>query len=111
MRVRAAITITVVVLAALLGACKQGAGDVCQINDDCESPLLCNASTGECQRPGAGNEADAAPLADAAIPPDASPEDAAVDAAPDAAAPDAAAPDAAPDAGDPDADTGISELP
>ena len=31
-------------------ACKQGEGDICQINDDCEDGLICNAATGRCQR-------------------------------------------------------------
>jgi hypothetical protein len=104
MRVRA--TLCILALAALLGACEQGAGDVCQVNSDCESPLLCNASTGQCQRPGTGGVADAAAPGDAAIPidadilPDAPPPDAAP---PDAAAPDAGEPDAAVDAAPPDA--------
>ncbi|HWM84432.1 MAG TPA: hypothetical protein VNO33_01315 [Kofleriaceae bacterium] len=93
MRVRA--TICALALAAL-GACKQGAGDACQITDDCESPLQCNASTGQCQR-GSEETADAAPLADAALPPDAGEIDAAPDAGPPDAGPDAG-PDAAPDA-------------
>ena len=107
MRVRAIVTTCALVLAALVGACKQGAGDVCQVNADCESPLVCNASTHECQGAGAGEVVDASAPPDAAIPPDASPADAAV---PDADVPDAAPPDAAPDAGDPDAATATSEL-
>lgn len=85
-------------LAALCGACEQGSGDYCQVNADCEPPLLCNAGTQQCQRTETGGQADAAPIPDAAIPPDAAPPDAAPDAAPDAGEPDAAA-----DAGEPDA--------
>lgn len=96
MKVRA--TLSVFALAALLGACEQGAGDVCQRNSDCESPLVCNAGTGQCQRAGTDGVADASAPADAAIPVDANIlADAAI---PDAAIPDAAPPDAAP----PDAD-------
>ena len=29
-------------------ACKQGKGDRCQTNNDCPSPLVCNASTSKC---------------------------------------------------------------
>ncbi len=63
-------------------ACKQGDGEVCQINSDCSSNS-CNAATGKCQTPGA-RVPDAAPIVDASA------ADAPVDAAPDAA-PDAAA--------------------
>ncbi len=64
-----------------LGACKQGEGDVCQINDDCESGLNCNAGTGRCQQPGA-NVIDAGTPEPDAAPPDAGAPDAMVDAAP-----------------------------
>jgi hypothetical protein len=71
-----------------LAACKQGRGDVCQIDDDCEAPLTCNAGTQRCQAAGS-DSVDAAQPADAALPPDATP--AVIDAAPiDAAPPDAA---------------------
>lgn len=75
-----------------VAACKQGEGERCQIDDDCESGLVCNRVSGstnmECRRP-----ADTLP--------DAGPEPAA-DAAP--GAPDATPPDAGtPDAGTPDA--------
>jgi hypothetical protein len=90
MRVRAIIRAALVSLAlvALPGACKQDANDVCQIDDDCEPPLQCNAGTMRCQRAGSDNDADAAPPADAAIAPDAAP--------PDAAPPEDAEPAAAP---------------
>jgi hypothetical protein len=71
-------------LAAAIWSCKQGEGEVCQIDDDCESGLQCNAGTMRCQVPGA-DHADAAPQADAG--PD------------DAGTPDAAPPDAGFDAG------------
>ncbi len=51
-------------VAALLG-CKQGEGQVCQIDSDCEEDLECNAGTRRCQQPGTGSTADAAPLPDA----------------------------------------------
>lgn len=80
-----------VLIATLVTAysCKQGEGDVCQINDDCEDGLSCNAGTGRCQLPGAS-------VPDAAPPqPDADVADAGIDAdVPDADIPDADLPDA-----------------
>lgn len=70
-------------LAVTFASCKQGEGEVCQIDDDCESGLECNAGTMRCQNPGA-DRADAAPQADAG-PPDAGTPDAGVDAGFDAA--------------------------
>jgi len=84
------------VLATALGACSQSEGGVCQVDDDCDPPLRCNASTQVCQPPGSENGDDAGPPADAALPPDTGP----VDAPPppiDAAEPDAAEPDAMPE--------------
>ena len=69
-------------LAVTLAACKQGEGEVCQIDDDCESGLECNAGTMRCQSPGA-DRADAAPPADAGAP-DAREADAGLDAGIDA---------------------------
>jgi len=63
-------------------SCKQGEGEICQINSDCSSGLVCNAATGKCQEVG-GPTIDAAPI-DAALP-DATPPDATPDASPDAA--------------------------
>ena len=66
-------------------SCKQGEGEVCQIDDDCETGLQCNAGTMRCQVPGS-DHADAAPQVDAGPPdagsPDAMPSDAGFDAAP-----------------------------
>ena len=95
-----------VVLALMLavGACKQGEGDRCQINDDCETGLVCNASEGVCQKP--GGSADAG-VADAEVAVDSSP---AADALSDATVTDAAVTDAAvTDAGVTDA--GVSDAP
>lgn len=74
--------------ALVLAGCKQGEGERCQVDDDCESPLVCNTSTDTCQTSPGGPTVDAAidaPLdaeidggADAAI-------DAALDASIDAA--------------------------
>lgn len=88
---------------ALLSACKQGEGEVCQIDDDCEDGLECNQQTAECQRIGGGEVFDAAVFPDAPPLPDAGPTPDA-DTTPDATptpdadtTPDATpAPDAAP---------------
>lgn len=70
------------VLAGAVSGCKQKEGEICQIDNDCESGLVCNAATGRCQPPGqqgvdAGPGQDGGP-ADAAV--DAPPADAGVDA-------------------------------
>ncbi|HEY8146309.1 MAG TPA: hypothetical protein VIG06_26690 [Kofleriaceae bacterium] len=71
-------------LVVSLASCKQGEGEVCQIDDDCETGLECNAGTMRCQSPGA-DRADASPRVDAG-PPDAGVDagvpDAGFDAAP-----------------------------
>ena len=66
-----------VALSVSLSACKQGVGEVCQINDDCEDGLVCNPGTEKCQEPG-GTSIDAS-LIDAAPLPDANTTDAAGD--------------------------------
>jgi hypothetical protein len=79
--------------AALVGGCKQSEGDVCQIDDDCKSGLVCNPGTMRCQQPGASvpdamvSTIDAGPTIDSAPAPDA-------DTTADAAAADAGAADA-----------------
>lgn len=75
-------------LALSVSACKQGEGENCQIDDDCQSGLECNAGTKQCQKPGAAfadaapNQVDAAPI-DAGFdagPADAGPPDGGIDA-------------------------------
>lgn len=73
----------------LLAACKQGEGERCQVNDDCEDGLNCSVATQTCEERASVTEIDATV-------PDAEPADAAIDAMPPDAPPDA--PDAAPDA-------------
>jgi hypothetical protein len=71
-------------LAVSFASCKQGEGEVCQIDDDCETGLECNAGTMRCQSPGA-DRADASPRVDAGPPDagvDAGEPDAGFDAAP-----------------------------
>lgn len=87
MRFRIRAFLVCLLLAVWFVACKQGEGEVCQIDDDCETGLECNAGTMRCQSPGA-DRADASPRADAG------PEDAGT---PDAAVFDAAVFDAPPE--------------
>ena len=73
--------LTLVLLAAtgVLAACKQGEGDRCQVQGDCEDGLVCNRSTNSCQEVAGGFDGQIAP--DAAV--DGGPPiDAAVDAVP-----------------------------
>ena len=64
------IVFVVAAAAAAFVACKQGKGDRCQINADCQDGLLCSAATGLCVGSGTMNEIDAsvpdAPKVDAA---------------------------------------------
>lgn len=94
---RAAMTAALAALFVLGGgaACKQGEGEVCQIDDDCEDGLECNAGTMRCQRPGGGGD-----IVDAAPRPDSMGDDEVDADVPDADVPDADVPDA-----DVDADT------
>ena len=70
----------------LVPACKQGSGERCQIDDDCESGLECSKSEGVC-RPTAGGipAVDAAPAVDARSVDARSVDASAVDSAPAAA--------------------------
>lgn len=56
--------------------CKQGEGERCQVNEDCEEGLVCNQATEQCALPGGGG-------IDATVP-DGPTVDAAPDAPPDA---------------------------
>jgi hypothetical protein len=91
----------VFVAAALVGAagCKQGVGDRCQVNDDCESPLMCSAAhvcfNGQTVLPDANVPSDARIDAGGGLFPDARPSDAGTPDAPPASPPDAPVPDAA----------------
>jgi hypothetical protein len=78
-------------LALAATACQQGEGQRCQINDDCESGLICT-NQGVCGTSNTGN-ADAGPTPDARPLADAAAADATV-VTPDAALADATLPDA-----------------
>ncbi|HTE53570.1 MAG TPA: hypothetical protein VK698_22095 [Kofleriaceae bacterium] len=69
---RARVLLFALALASLVSACKQDSGDYCQVDDDCQLPLRCNAGTNTCQR-GSGGVVDAGAPADARLPPDAAP--------------------------------------
>jgi hypothetical protein len=74
-RVLIASTLALVASIGLFAACKQGQGERCQVDDDCESSLVCNKAKNTCQSSG-GFDLDADVI-------DAAPADAEVD-APDA---------------------------
>jgi hypothetical protein len=44
-----------VVCLTALTACKQGLGDVCQIDGDCEDGLICNSGNNLCEQSGGGD--------------------------------------------------------
>jgi hypothetical protein len=67
--------------ATLFAGCKQGEGEYCQIDDDCQSGLTCNQQLQRCQRR-ATTPQDPGP-------PDAEPPDADTADVPDAEPPDA----------------------
>ena len=76
--------VIVISFAAVIGAmtaCKQGEGDRCQVEADCEDGLICNAATNTCESTNViGPDGDflpdaGGPTADAR-PPDADPPDA-----------------------------------
>jgi hypothetical protein len=61
----------------VLVGCKSGEGERCQVDDDCQAPLVCNKAKNTCATSGGGG-------LDASVP-DGPPADAAVpDAVPDA---------------------------
>ena len=91
---RAPILAALVLTLPLLVGCKQSKGERCQIDDDCESGLICSQSEKICVDTSVAPVADSAPpaLADAMW-------DAHFDSAvsvPDASPPDAPTPDAGP---------------
>ena len=47
-RVLFAVFVASLIPIALVAACKQGEGERCQVNDDCESPLVCAQATHTC---------------------------------------------------------------
>jgi hypothetical protein len=89
----------------LLSACKQGAGDRCQVNSDCESGLMCvlgnNSSLtgGTCQKTGGGGGG-----VDAGV--DAAKNDAGANNTGDAGAPDLSGTDSGPPDSSPTPDAG-----
>lgn len=48
-------TLALVSSLVTIAACKQGQGDRCQTNDDCESGLVCNQAKGTCQSTSGGD--------------------------------------------------------
>ena len=79
-RVLAALFVASLLPIALVAACKQSEGERCQVNDDCEDPLVCAQATQTCAASDTSAGLDASPPIDA---PDGMPLDAPPD-APDA---------------------------
>ncbi len=55
---RALLILAVLLSLAPAAGCKQGEGEVCQIDSDCEGGLECNVSTHRCVRPGGDGDGD-----------------------------------------------------
>jgi hypothetical protein len=47
-RVMIALALTSLVAFGLVASCKQGEGERCQVDDDCEDPLVCAQATQTC---------------------------------------------------------------
>jgi hypothetical protein len=71
----------VIPVVILIAGCKSGVGAHCQVNDDCQSGLTCNATKGVCESTASSGQIDATVI-DTSID---APVDAAVDAHVDAA--------------------------
>lgn len=62
-----ALAIAAIAIAGGIASCKQGEGQRCQVNSDCEDGLVCNTGEGVC-RTTEGSQLDAE------APPDAAPD-------------------------------------
>ena len=58
----------VLFICLLVAGCKSGEGERCQVDDDCQAPLVCNKAKNTCQST-TGGDLDAAvpPQVDAAV--------------------------------------------
>ena len=54
-----AVLVACVSIAGLVTACKQSAGDRCQIDADCGTNLVCNKATNTCQSTKVNSDTDA----------------------------------------------------
>ena len=63
--------LTGLIALGLVAACKQGEGERCQVDDDCEDPLVCAQATQTCADNNTSAGLDAMPPTDA---PDAMPD-------------------------------------
>lgn len=66
-------TVCLAALGGLVVACKQGEGDRCQLDSDCDTGLVCNDAEQECVLPGGDSPIDATTpdFLDAELDPDA----------------------------------------
>lgn len=70
-RLLTAIFVASLIPLALVASCKQGEGERCQVDDDCEDPLVCAQATQTCADNNTSSGLDALPPIDA---PDAMPD-------------------------------------
>lgn len=70
-RLAIAFTLFALAVGGLVASCKQGEGEHCQVDDDCESPLVCAQATQTCADNNTSSGIDALPPIDA---PDAPPD-------------------------------------
>ena len=60
-----AFTLFALATGGFVAACKQGEGERCQVDDDCESPLVCAQATQTCADNDTSSGIDALPPVDA----------------------------------------------
>ena len=76
-RLLIALALPALLTLGLIASCKQGEGERCQVDDDCEDPLVCAQATMTCADNDTSSGLDAMPPTDA-------PDAAKMDAPPDA---------------------------
>lgn len=75
--IRAGYVLAGVLALGALAGCKEGVGETCQIDADCDKDLICNLAQKVCAVPGTSGDLDAGAVPDAPID---APTDAAADA-------------------------------
>ena len=73
-RLAIALFIPALLAFGLVASCKQGEGERCQVNEDCESPLVCAQATQTCADNNTSSGIDATPPVDGPPVPDGPPD-------------------------------------